>query len=413
MYDLCVIGAGAAGLCGAICAARLGKKVLVIEKNNKPGKKLYATGNGKCNITNEYWNHSNTFMSNYSNITNFLEPVLNNTPNDSITGFLKSIGILTYNNNGYIYPVTNQASSVVWALLDEINNLNIKIENKVQIESIDIFDTYFTLKSKSGEYKASTVIISCGGKSYESLGGSESGYLLAKQLGHNITELRPALCGIETKENLSEISGVRITAKAKLYEATSEDYIGMEKGELQITEYGISGIMIFNLSSKAGKLLSDKKNPYIIIDLLPDLEINYVISLYNNQLHRTVLGFFNGFVNDKVALYFIKKNNIEPKEKLKNISLDIIIKILKQLKNFKVNIRKLRNFDNAQVTSGGVDLREIQSETMMSKKVSGLFFAGEILDVDGICGGYNLTFAMLSGLLAGKSAANYTENSRT
>lgn len=409
MYDLCVIGGGAAGLCAAISAARLGKSVIIIEKNNKPGKKIYATGNGKCNITNECWNYNNIFMSNNSNISDFLKPVLSNTPNDKVREFLESIGILTYSNNGYVYPVSNQASSIVWALLEELNKLNVKIENKVQIEKIDIYDTFFVLKSNNGEYKASTVIVSCGGKSYESLGGSESGYLLAKQLGHTVTKLNPALCGIETNENLSEISGVRISATAKLYGGKSKEAIAIESGELQIAEYGISGIMIFNLSSIAGKILSDKKNPYIIIDLVPNLEIEAIKSLYYSQSHRTLMGFLNGFINDKIALYFIKKSNIEPKEKLYNISLDIIEKIFNDIKQFKVEIKKLRDFDNAQVTSGGVDLNEIQPETMMSKKISGLFFAGEILDVDGICGGYNLTFAMLSGLLAGKSSASYIE----
>lgn len=417
MYDLCIVGGGAAGISCAITAGRLGLKVLLLEKNNKLGKKLYATGNGKCNLTNDYMEIKKHYNSASQDYENFISCVYANTysknsPNQQIIEFMTSLGLNTVSNNNYIYPQSAQASSVVWAMLDELNCLDVEIRLKTEVLDVVYKESYFELKCENDAFKALQVVFANGGASYKSLGGTNSGYNLSQKLNHKVTPIRPCLCGLKTKEQLSDIAGVRSSAKIALY--NNQDLIAESQGELQFTKDGLSGICIFELSSKAGKLLHNKSYPKLCVDVLDtsgdDNTYNKLLILIeeNKNSQRTLQGFLNGFINDKLAAYICKLNQIDAKSKLKDIPTEKLYQLVDSLKKLSFEICGLYDYEQAQLTAGGVAIDEINPNTMESKLIKGLYITGELLDIDGICGGYNLTFAILSGIKAGKSA--YVKN---
>ena len=404
MYDLCIVGGGAAGMSCAIAAAEKGLKVIVCDRNNKIGKKLYATGNGKCNITNHDMNLQGKYNSSNDGYADFLDCCLEGQPGEQIIEFCNSLGVLTYSAGGYVYPLSSQASTVVWAMLDRMKEYGVQIDSKREITDIDKIDNHFVVKCENGQITASQVVLACGGRSYPALGGTVSGYNLAKSFGHRIIPVRPSLCGLETEDDFTGISGVRTQAKAYLL---SEDkrVSQVESGELQIASYGVSGIMIFNLSSQAGRLLREGKSVSISLNLLPELDMEEIRSMYELSQSRTVIGFLNGFINDKLAQYFAGRHGIDGKQKLSSVKRDKIYNLIDELYDFRININGLKDYDSAQVCAGGVDISDVDPHTMMSKITPGLYITGELLDIDGVCGGYNLTFAMLTGLRAGRAAA--------
>lgn len=403
MYDLCIIGGGASGMSAAIAAAQKGLRVIILDRNKKLGKKIYATGNGKCNISNQNMNIKLNYNSDSENYISFLNECLGISPYEQIENFLNSLGVLTYDVNGYIYPQSLQASSVVWAMLDRLNELNVEFDFKQEISEIYKNGTHFVIKCPNGQITALQIVLSCGGRSYETLGGSKIGYELAQSFGHTVNPVRPALCGLVTAEDLTEIAGVRISAEASLIDDKGNT-AASEKGELQINNYGLSGIMIFNLSSKAGRLLKNGENVYISVNLIPSLTDDNIKSIYNASSGRTIIGFLNGIINDKLALYFSKRHGIGRKTTIKDLNYNELMNIISELRNFRLMVSDLCDFDSAQVCAGGVSIDEISPYDMMSKKVEGLYITGELLDIDGICGGYNLTFAILSGVRAGIGA---------
>ncbi len=408
MYDLCIVGGGAAGLSCAISAGRRGKKVLLIEKNNKLGKKLYATGNGKCNLTNNFFDIKNHFNSNSKSYIEFVESVFLNAydqskPNQQIINFADSIGICTFNDDNYIYPSSAQASSVVWAMIDEIKNYNIEILSDTLVSSITGKYPQFIIKCQNEAFKAAQIVLANGGMAYKSLGGTDWGYKLAKSMGHTINSPRPSLCGFNVIEDISLLAGVRALCKVKLLDSHNQ-IISSSQGEVQFTKQGISGICIFELSSKAGRLLNHNQNIKISVSFINDNAYEKLINAIKSNIlyERTVIGLLNGFINDKLAQYVCSLHNINGKIQAKNLSTDSLNIIANTLTNTEFNITGLYDMEQAQVTAGGVCIDEINPITMESKLVKGLYIVGELLDIDGICGGYNLTFAMLSGYKAGK-----------
>ena len=409
MYDICIIGGGAAGLSSAIAAGRSGKSVLLLEKNNKLGKKLYATGNGKCNLTNKNFQinlHYNSSMKEYDKfITSSLDNAYNNQePCQQIIELMKSIGINTQDNNNYIYPSSAQASSVVWAMLDELKLYNVEIRSNQKVLSITGKYPRFEIKCDNEAFNAAQVVLACGGEAYKSLGGCDMGYSFAKAYGHRIVNPRPSLCGLCVSEDLSDVAGVRADATITLLDNIG-NIIKESKGELQLTKQGLSGICIFEISSKAGELLSNNNYPKVQISFIDDISYRYLLETIHTKAYgeRTIIGLLNGYINDKLAGYVCKLYNIDPKSKAKDIPSEDLISLTNSLKNMIFNITKLYDMDQAQVTAGGVALDDIEPKTMESKIIPGLYIVGELLDIDGICGGYNLTFAMLSGYKAGKS----------
>lgn len=402
MFDLCVIGGGMSGMTAAITAARCGSKVIVIEKNNKLGKKIYATGNGKCNVGNlsiDYETHYNSFSESYGY---FLEKSCGMNPTEELVKFLNSIGVVTTDNRGYIYPNSMQASSVVWAMIDELKRLNVEIMLGSIVTDIKDKTDFYVVDSSKGMINTKKIILACGGNSYSKLGGSMSGYELSRKIGHNITTLRPSLCGLITYEDTVDITGVRIRSEASL---VWDDKIKFkEEGELQFTDYGLSGIMIFNISSKAGYALQKNKPVKVIVDFIPHIHKKDFDGIIYTNKYRTVSGMLNSFINDKLALYILDKEKIYPKTMISSMTRNTLMDLLGKLKEYTFNIKETKDYDNAQLTAGGVDINEIMPETLMSKLQDRIYFAGEMLDIDGLCGGYNITFAVLSGIRAGNSS---------
>lgn len=410
MYDVCVIGGGAAGMSAAIAAARTGSNVIILEKNNKLGRKLYATGNGRCNLSNTYINFEKAYFSSDAHYKEFLNSVLGHTPACDISEFMKSLGILTHERNGYIYPMSNQASAVVWAMTDELKKYGVTVILKADIQSVAFGkltesgeNSNIVIKLDKDVVKAKKLIIATGGKSYASLGGGDSGFNLIKELGIKMSELRPALCPFLTDEDFRDIAGVRANASACLF--VDDEQEAFETGELQITGYGLSGIMIFNLSSVAGRALSEKKRVTVRVDFLDKYDKAYIEDFIRAEENRTIMGALNGLINDRLGGFLLEKAGIDTRTSVKALSDMQIKAVIDKIKGFTVEIKGLKDYEQAQVTAGGIELSRIDENTMRIKNMEHVYAAGEALDIDGICGGYNLTFAILSGKRAGESAA--------
>lgn len=400
MYDVCVVGGGAAGLSCAIAAARNGYKVCILDQNKKIGKKLYATGNGKCNVTNAYMDIKRCYHSSSKDYVEFLERGIGSKATDDVLDFLREIGVTCVEKNGYYYPMSQQASTVVWSMLDACKKLGVSVMEQCLVH--EITPDYTVIYDKDGSkhtLNAKNVVLACGGKSYSKLGGSMFGYDLIEKMSISMTKLRPCLCGIKVEDNFEAIKGVRVQAKAT-FEKSGVNY--EESGELQITDYGLSGIMIFNLSSLIGQVLEKDKSTEISLDFMQDVVFEDFARQAKIMNQRTLLGMLNTFLPDKLAYYLLEQIKINPKQLVLEMNEDDQKKIYNICKNYKVKVTGLTDYDMAQVTAGGVRLEEVSADTFESKKHKGLYIVGEMLDIDGICGGYNITFAILSGKRAGE-----------
>lgn len=403
MKKIIVIGGGASGLVAAICAARSGKDVVILEKNNICGKKILITGNGRCN----YYNEEQTIEHYRSNNKELVQKIINKENTEKIVKFFKSIGIEPKIKNGYYYPYSNQAVSIQNALLTETKNLNIEIKNNIIVNKINKENDKFIIYTNQGEFNSEKVIIATGSKAAPKTGSDGSGYQICKELGHTIIKPLPALVQLKGNEKyFKEWRGIRVDANIKAYE--NSNLLGEETGELQLTDYGISGICVMNLSGRIARGLNDKKQEFLTINFLHGLNIlnesdfiDFMNKRNNIMKNRTICELLEGIINYKLVNILLKisniKNNKNWSELIQNEKLDIARHFVK----FKLDIKDTNSFDKAQVCSGGIPLTEIDLNSMESQKTKGLYLTGEILDVDGDCGGYNLTWAWISGMNAG------------
>ncbi len=400
MKDIVIVGGGASGLMAAIVAARRGRSVSILEYKERVGKKILATGNGRCNYTNSYMNIS-CFRS--DNI-NFASSVLEDFSYNDTINFFMDLGIYPRDINGYIYPNSQQALAVREVLELETVYLGVDIICDTKVEHIKKNTDHFVLMTNHGDYKAKKVVIATGGSASKNLGSDGSGFKLAKELGHKIIKPLPALVQLRTDDsNFKMIAGVRSQAYIELY--IDDKLASTESGELQFTQYGVSGIPVFQISRYASKALDKSKKVSLKIDLLHDLDWKATMDLLEKRIlintYKNIEEIFYGLFNNKFILYILKKSGIYSKLEAKKISKGQLISLVNMIKNFEVNIIETNPFDSAQVTCGGIDTTQVSKRTMESKLVAGLYFSGEILDVDGTCGGYNLQWAWSSGFLAG------------
>ena len=395
MKKVFIIGGGASGLTAAIKASRNGNDVTIFEKNEKLGKKILMTGNGKCN----YWNENQDLKYYHSN--GDYTKIVNQLNLTKAHAFLDSIGIVPFIKNGYYYPNSNQAISVVNALVDEAINNGVKIINE-EVTNVDKKDNKFIINNK---YESDVVIIATGGKAAPKTGSDGFGYEIAKKFGHNIIKPLPALVGLETEGNLKELSGIRLIGEANLF--INNEFIQKEFGEIQINDYGFSGIPIMQLSSNAIKAINEDKNVSISINLLPNIADNILglrsfLKVQDRHLNnKTISQILDQLFNYKLSNYLLKISKIDNNSKIEKLTNDDLDLLCHNILNFNFKVLKDHGFDNAQTTSGGVDLKEIILNTLESNITKGVYFCGEVLDVDGACGGYNLSFAWITGLLAG------------
>lgn len=402
-YDLLIIGAGASGMMAAITAARNNKKVLVVEKLDKVGKKLLATGNGKCNFTNDKMS-VDCFGGNQAFISNILEQF---SVSDCLE-FFHSIGICPKNKNGYYYPNSEQAASVVLALLEEMERLSVEISYETNVNEILPSKENVILITDKGTFAGKKLIIATGLLAAPKLGSDGSLFTQIKALGHRFQPILPVLCGFYCKGIVfKKVSGVRATGTVK---AVIDGKIQAEDtGEIQFTDYGMSGIPIFQISRFLSKGLYHKSDVCISINLLPEWENTQVLEeLYHRktmkytQKNSTLL---NGLIHQKLCDIILEKASVNASASISSLRDSDIKRIATILQNIIVSVTQYRDFEFAQVCTGGISPKEIDMYTLESNYAPNVHFTGEILDVDGICGGYNLHFAWATGYIAGNAVS--------
>ena len=398
-----VIGAGAAGMFAAITAARQGAAVTVLEGGERVGKKILSTGNGKCNLGNLYLDKDCYFGGDKE----FIERALGHFGTMDTIQFFRSIGLLIKDKNGYLYPACEQAAVVLDVLRIEMKTLGIHVLENKKVTKIHKKSEKVIVEAGSESHSFDSVILACGGKAAPKTGSDGSGYKLAKDMGHRIIKVVPALVQLICKEEyLKAVAGVR--ADAEISVICDDKCVAKERGELQLTDYGVSGIPVFQLSRVVNYLLEDKKEVTLKINLLPDYneeefkELCLVRSLLQDG--RTTEEFFTGLLHKKLVTLFLKLAGLKAEMSIVDADKEKLKKLYTLCQNWTLHISGSKSFDNAQVCAGGVSLSEI-TDNMESKLMKDVYFAGELLDVDGKCGGYNLQWAWSSGYLSGMGAA--------
>ena len=385
--QILIVGAGAAGLTAAIFAAREGASVTILEQNERPGKKINATGNGKCNLTNLAF-PKDAYRGTHPE---FVKSALSQFSTEDTLNFFSQLGIYPVNRNGYIYPRSAQAQSVTDALVSEAIHLGIKIKTQESAVRIERTPKGFTVYTQGWHYSCGGLLLANGSMASAIAGSGDSGYTLASSLGHTVIKPLPALCALKCKgKSFQSWAGVRTEGEVTLLLDGMPFHSA--KGELQLTEYGISGIPVFQLSRYAVRALDAQQAVSLSVDFFPELSQKEFEELLQKRKEQ-----------------FPYKTE---KEQLSGLFPDKLVKVLcsqkacaAAAKAFPLTVTSGMPFAQAQVCSGGVDTGEVHAETMESRLVPGLYFAGELLDIDGTCGGYNLQWAWSSGAVAGAHIA--------
>jgi len=403
VYDVIIIGAGASGLVAAIVAARRGKKVLILEKNNKVGKKLLATGNGRCNITNQ----RPTPERFYSHHPKFVAEVLEGFGYPEIKKFFRTVGLeLIEGKEGKVFPLSLQAISVVDLLLFECEQLGVKIFSECEVSHVNKIKRGYEIHHALGCEKVNKVVIATGHKSSPQLGGCGLGAKFAQTLGHRIFAPFPSLVQLcSPVKNLKKMAGVKVESRVKIVVNNSTI---MRQGDLLFTSYGVSGLVILDISRWAVNKLIHTPVVELEIDLMPKISCEQLCAVMRKSLKKKspkpLPLWLEGFINKRLTLPILEPLGLSGKcvgDLARETSL--IDAIVDQIKAFVIPINGSRGFNGAEVVAGGVDTREVDARTMESRLHKGLYLTGEVLDVDGDRGGFNLHFAWVSGIRAGRS----------
>lgn len=402
--QILIIGGGASGLMASIAAAREGAEVTILEHMDRVGKKILSTGNGRCNMTNlslraEYYRCSQK---------QFPMKVLDRFSVWDTLTFFDEIGIVTKNRNGYIYPNSEQASSVLDTLRMEAEHAGVRTVVDCRIKSIKKDGLRkFTVETEGGTYHGNRLILATGSKAAPVTGSDGSGYDYAREFGHSIIRPLPALVQLRCEGKFfKQLAGIRCEAVVKL--KSDGKIIAADEGELQLTDYGISGIPTFQVSRFASVALSSGRKVSAVIDFFPTKSMNetrqFLKQRAEHMSYRSSGDFLTGVLNKKLALVLLKLSGIRAEEPVGQITPASMERLVNQIKQFEAQVTATNSFEQAQVCCGGVDTREVRPETMESRLVPGLYLVGELLDVDGICGGYNLQWAWSTGAVAGRCA---------
>ena len=409
MYDILVIGGGASGMMAAIAAKEenIMLSVAVVERNNRVGKKILTTGNGRCNITNKNINIKRYHGKNLD----FADFPLSVMDLDKTLEFFKKLGMYPKFEDDKVYPYSLQASSVVDILRMKMAEYNIAEICDFKCSDIKKENNIFLITSSDGKkIKSKRVIVCCGGKASPKCGTDGNAYKLLQRFGHKCTALYPSLVQLRSDSpHLVPMKGVKNDSLISIY--VDNKFIKSEYGELLFTDYGLSGPPVFQLSRIASKACSENKNVFVTVDLMPDVEYEELVDvLKSRNKFVPVAEFLTGMTNKLVGRQILKSCGIEKfNTDSQIISDDIIIKIANCIKYWRFNITGTNSWDMSQVTAGGIVTDDFDSKTMESEFVDGLYAAGEILDVDGDCGGFNLQWAWSSGYIAGRSCAKSLE----
>ena len=436
-----VIGGGAAGMMAAIEAARAGAIVTLIEKNPQLGKKLATTGNGRCNYTN--LDMGDRIGGKFRGFhPEFAAPALDALPPEAVLDWFRAIGVEPRFRGSYVYPNSDQASAVVDALREELHRLSVKVHYNAEVKSVQRIDTdtevsaakasmpekaasaseirekrdagYFMIQCTDAVVKADRVILAAGSKAAPKTGSNGDGYFIARKLGHTIVPYVPALCGIRCAgDAFRALAGIRTEAALEL--VIDGHSVDREAGELQLVDYGISGIPVFQLSRYAAYALQEGKKAAVYINFLPGFTDEAedprecAQRLYRQRQQRLagrkMESFFTGLLHQKLGQLLLRMASVRPELPVAELSEKQLRSLASLSVRFKAECVEMNGFLQAQVVAGGVDTTEVDPGTMASRLVPGLYFAGEVLDIDGICGGFNLQWAWASGFVAGRHAA--------
>lgn len=389
--NVIIIGAGPSGMMCAIKAKNENNNVTIIEKNDKAGKKLLLTGSGRCNYANEIINSDCYFTEN----SDLIENIINPGEIDLMHAAIESIGIYPDIINGYYYPYSHNSASVNNLLIEKCKSKGINFIFNEEVNDIKKNSTGFKINNK---YECEKLVIACGGKSYAKTGSDGSLYPNLENLGIKFTKMYPCLTQIKT-DSIKELSGVRLNAKVSLFD--NDKLISFETGELQFIDYGVSGICVFNLSG----YVKGNPNLTIKINFLPftddaDEFIEERMKLLENI---NLINAFESIINYKVLKYIFKKTGISETARYKSLTENEKKLFKEYLTSFTLKVYGTNDYDKAQVTMGGVPLTDINISTMESNNVKNLYLIGEILDLTGKCGGYNLMQCFITGLIAGRN----------
>ena len=389
-----VIGAGASGLMASLFASK-NNDVVVFDGNSDAGKKLLLTGNGRCNIGNV----NNDLCKYHSSNDELIKQVINEQNINKVRNVFENIGLVIKNKNGYLYPFSEKSSSVLSVLKNACINNNVKFKFNTIIEKVERVKEKFLINDDLFD----KVIITTGGCSYPKTGSTGIGYSIASSFDHSIISLNPSLMPVITNIGLEkDWAGKRCEVLITLLE--NDRKIKQEHGEIQFTNYGLSGICIFNLSRNIALGLKNGLKEEISINFVPWLNDESLETFIENKSisNKTTFEVCDGFLDYKITEILLKHLKINKNKKWNELSHSEKNNFCNALKNFKVEVIGTKDYLDAQVTSGGINLNEINLDTMESKLVKNLYFAGEVLDLDGDCGGYNLTIAFITGMLAGE-----------
>ncbi|MDY5484821.1 MAG: NAD(P)/FAD-dependent oxidoreductase [Clostridium sp.] len=406
-----IVGAGASGMTAAIFAARQGAEVVLLEHKDRVGKKILSTGNGKCNLSNRKMDAS----CYRSSVSGFPMKVIRQFPVERTLEFFESLGVVIKDRNGYLYPWSGQASAILDVLRTELKEQKVRVVTECEIHRIlppfgknrEEEKQCYRVETGKGVFQGDCLILAAGSKAAPGTGSDGSGYKLAAALGHRIVKPLPALVQLKCRESFyKQITGVRTDGRVTLW--SDGDLLSSDSGELQLTDYGISGIPVFQVSRYAVRALDEGKKVSAVIDFCPELSRKQVAAHLRDRRERggerTLEELFTGWIHKKLALLFLKRSNLRTDRPVKSLTDAEIRALTVCVKEFRTEIIGSNSFEQAQICCGGVDVREVDPFSLESKKWKGLYLIGELLDVDGICGGYNLQWAWSTGAIAGTHA---------
>ncbi|WP_286906065.1 NAD(P)/FAD-dependent oxidoreductase [Clostridium sp. UBA1652] len=410
-HNILVVGGGASGLMSAILLKDFGLDVAIVEGTDRVGKKILTTGNGRCNISNN--NIDYPFSGYYSDTENFFIEALNKFSVEDTLNFFSFLGLpIVELEKGKLYPQSLQASSVVDIFRLALEDRKIPVYNSCKIKSIHKRKKFIlsTDNADLSEFSCDKLILSCGGKSAEKTGSDGSGYKLAKELGHSIIKPLPAIVQLKLNyPSLKALSGIKFDALASIL--VDDIVIRSDFGEVLFTDYGISGPPILQLSHIASKSLENDKKVSVVVDLFPnkskeDIE-NFIYGHFSMFSHRKVIDSLIGVLNKKLIPIFLKEAKINDLHKpVCDLTWSEKSNIISLMKKWQFSCVGTNGFNNAQVTSGGINTSEVNSSTLESKIIDNLYFTGEILDVHGDCGGFNLQWAWSSAYTVATALKN-------
>jgi hypothetical protein len=404
-FDVIVVGAGAAGLIAAITAARLGKKVLLLEKLSKIAAKLKATGGGRCNLTNTLSNEE--FMARFGREGRFMTPALNAFDHKALMQFFAQIGVESHAPDGYrVFPVSHSSVSIITALEEEIQRLGITLNCNARVESVEYEAERITGASTAEHtYSAPNVIIASGGLGYPQLGAEGDGFTIAADVGHKITQLHPAMMPLRTKEIWVERCRADTIAKVEIRVDLPKAKNIRAKGDLIFTSHGIRGPVVLDVSREITPLIEKHGEVPLLLNLTKGLNEGQLLEHIKNEIHKnpeqSILTHIKTLLPESLARELCVLADADPDigfNKLPGLQRDRLIKLLAWT---PLTVTGHDGFKMAMITRGGVSLKEIRPETMESKILNGLFFCGEVMNLDGPCGGYNLQWSFASGYTAG------------